>query len=393
MSTEQRAPGAEPGEDQEWGENTRQALGEDAHHNQHSDADEMRRKWGLSTLTPENDPSTRGVYGNVIYHEQEPRNYKTPGGTNLFCVSGFGAGKSTLFRHLAIEVLSSNNDRGDGMQESVVWRGSQNRSEWIALRDWTTLWLPSNAEYDAYWSREDSNEEEQVELEDVVREVRYYDDPVDLNHSIEPGTFNVVYPDPTFQGCGDVVRESNRTEKHLPFISPEDVRSPLTDYTEPSPPVHWWFAWYLARIDQGPYNVYITLEFDEVSEWCPHDASKDDHMTWKKVDVLSDAILDARKFGLSTFLAGQNSRHVHEMLRRVFQNRVVLGGNSNPTSRSQVIGFDAMPMNMEFMTTRDIGQGLIFRESGFDEFTWANIDKKRVDKGRKLKVEVFHDYV
>ncbi|MFC7137572.1 hypothetical protein ACFQRB_16230 [Halobaculum litoreum] len=138
-----------------------------------------------------------------------------------------------------------------GMSEAVVWRGSTSRSEWVPLAPWATVCLPASCDAEARLESTNSAGSRSVALEDVVREVRYYEDPRDLfeNH-VQPGKFHVVYPDPQMRGCQEVY-EDCPYEYELEFSDGDPVQ-------------HWWTAAVLARVHSGPYHFFVSFIIDEI---------------------------------------------------------------------------------------------------------------------------------
>jgi len=205
--------------------------------NRATDADQMRRCFGISPYSDE-WPPYQHPYPNCLNHTEDGGEWGHVGGTNWLGVGGKGAGKSTFGLYWAVRLMEVNN-------EAVLWRGVSNRSEWLPLAPWTTVYLPRSVDLDPRWMPEDMkrpNGGEPANLEEIVREVRYYDNPVDLNDQLEPGTFNVAYPDPEFTDCEDIMRSSDYVGTNVTFTPLSEA-----DENEGTSVEHWWFAYFVAR--------------------------------------------------------------------------------------------------------------------------------------------------
>ena len=260
--------------DYDWGEGTKQArrareTSEDDAPEWWTDAYEIRMRYGIPEFDP--DAFDYPVYPDALIHEKPARETDSAGGTDWLKVGERGCGKSTDNLNWACRLMDEN-------EETVVWRGSPNRSEWLPFADWTTLWLPSpdNASSSAEWVYEESGRatEPVDDLEDLVREVRYYDDVLELVDAIgehPPGTFNVVYPDPSFSGCEELTTETHRVSGTLPFVpqwqSIDEGGTPLT---------HWWYAFMLARVEFAESYGWTAWMFDEAADLVPPSVEQDD---------------------------------------------------------------------------------------------------------------------
>jgi len=328
--------------------------------NRHSDSDHMRRVFGI----PRFDDSAfeyPEVAAGCLMHARDNSAHSPAGGTDFMAFGKPGSGKSTLGLYWAIRLLEVNEHVG----EAVVWRGSESRSEWTPLAPWATVCLPSSCTVDVQLVSTDPDDpgERSVDLEDVVREVRYYDDPVDLwqNH-IKSSRFHVVYPDPQMTGCQELYEDSPK-RYDLEF--------------KPSDPVkHWWVSFVQARVEQGPFHNFSSLLFDEIGDLISQDASKDQFSSYQKVQLFRDYYVDARKFGLSMFCFGHSPEDVHEKVRRKVRWHVVMNGVSNPTRQGQVVGVGNVPMRTDMTSRMPVGRCLMWTEQAFEpKLGWKDIPK------------------
>jgi energy-coupling factor transporter ATP-binding protein EcfA2 len=332
----------------------------------HTDAESIRRKFGIGKFDPAafDYPS---VIPGLLMHAKDNSAYSAAGGTDALIQGPMGAGKSTLLKVLAAHLMDLND-------EAVVWRGSESRSEWTAFAPWAKVCLPASCEVEATLDATDGSEgyPREVDLEEIAREVVYYDDPMDLcqNH-LEEGKFHVVYPDPSMTGCQDLYERSPKRKDGLEF-TPED------------PVNHWWVAFMLARVEHGPY-FWTTLIIDEVGDIIPQSASKDKFATYQKVELYRDLFIDSRKFNLSVFHAGQNTMDAHEKARRKHRWRATLNGRANPTRASQVVGVNRVPMETDLTSDMPTGRGLLWTETNFAAFSWVDVPKPTAEE---LRVEL-----
>ena len=340
----------------------------------HSDSDSMRRHFGI----PAWDASRfryEGVLPNCFEHSWEAGGDRIAGGTDLLARGKPGAGKSTLAQYLAVRELEIN-------REKVVWRGSSSRSEWLGLAPWTVLCLPRGVEITARLESKNPNDPavllEREDLEEIVREVRYYDDPVDLNREVlDEGTFHVVYPDPRLRGCQEVLEASPERR----YDTPPDRE---TLFSEEDPASHWWFAWVLSRVEHGPHD-WTTLIFDEIGDIAPQSARKDSFGSYQKVELLKDTWVDARKFGLSIFCFGHSEVDIHQSIRHKIRWRIQMPKTANPTTASEVVGFESVPMNTDLTSRNSVGEALMYTETNFEGFKWKDVPSATP---YKLKLEV-----
>jgi len=368
----------------DWGEGTKQTHPDypdpddkpPGWNNKQTDARDIRRKFGIA---PFEDTWDFKPYPNCLVHEADGEKYGHVGGTNFLAIGEKGSGKSTLGHYWATRLMEVNN-------EAVVWRGSSSRSEWLPLKKWTTLLLPANAEIEPRWKPRDIREQnvgERADLDDVVREVKYYDDPIDLNDKLEPGKFHVVYPDPSFTGCDRIMRESD-------YMAQPTEHVPKSEADEPgdaTPPIHWWFAYFVAKIEYGPYD-WTSVIFDEVADLAPQSARADKHETYEKIEAMRRVMADSRKFYFSLFFFGHHEENLHSKVRRTIQWRISMpDGTSNPTaSDSPPVGLNDIPMYHDLLSRRDVGHGICWTETDFSLFKWDDMPVFEEDERRWLKI-------
>lgn len=354
--------------------NTAQATGNER---RHTDADSIRRHFGIPPFDPTNfshpvvvDNWIHTIDGSHPLWEEflesadtGGHHIKNQGGSDFLAIGKFGSGKSTFANFVATRMIEINN-------EAVVWAGSQSRAEWLPLAPWTTLCLPADVGFTAHLEPRDKTLPVvplgDGDLERIVRDVKRYEDPIDLNRNVvEPGKIHVVYPDPMMRRCEAIYQESpDRT-----YEAPRG-REQLFHQEDPDP--HWWFAWFLSRLEHGPFHPFSWI-VDEVGDIMEQGASKDQFGTFQKVKLVSDALAEARKYALSVFALGQDQTDVHEKFRRKLRWRVQLPGQANPTSKSEVVGFNTIPMDQDITSSLGIGQGLMYTESTFSKFSWPDM--------------------
>lgn len=322
---------------------------------EHTDADAMRRLARRENMNhaPEWDPSVfkYEIIPDVYEHTWNPSLTRKAGGTDVLASGKPGTGKSSLGLTMSMRVMEIND-------ETVIWRGSPSRSEWLPFAPWATLHLPERCKVDARIEPKDPTKSEQsVEIEDIVREVRRYANPIDLNkQQIQTGKFNVVYPDPRKFDCQAIYEDSNKKYEGIEF-------------SEDGPLNHWWFAWILARIEEGPYDWW-TWVADEIGDLAPQSAESDTYGTYDKINLLQDCWVDARKKGLTIYAFGHAERDIHDLLRHKIRWRIQMNGTANPTSGSELVGFNSVRMNSDITSQMPVGEGLIYTESAFDKIYW-----------------------
>lgn len=270
------------------------------------------------------------------------------GGTDFLAIGPPGSGKSTMALNHSIRLLEEND-------EKVVWRASTARSEWLPFAPWARVCLPEGVDVHArFVPKAPTQDGFEVELEDVVREVVHYRNPEHLNHDLlKEGQFHVVYPDPKMRGIQSIYEDTQ--EKQYDGL----------EFTADDPLNHWWFGYVLARVEQGPYH-WTSLIFDEIGDIAPEAARNDEFGHYQKVELFKDCLVDARKTGLSIFMFGHTESDIHSMIRRKIRWRVAMAGKANPTSGSQVVGFNNVPMNENLSSNLEVGKMVPYNESRFD---------------------------
>jgi hypothetical protein len=338
-----------------------------------TDARYMRETFGIPRW--DGDRKYEGVIPNCFEHSWEAGGDRIAGGTDFLARGKPGSGKSTLGCYSTIRLLEIND-------EKVVWRGSSSRSEWLPLAPWTVLCLPEGVDVSARLESKDPTDPAVLldvdDLEQIVRSVERYSDPVDLNRRIlKPGQFHVVYPDPRLRGCQEIYELDD--EKRYDTPPKRD-----TLFSSEDPATHWWFAWALARVNHGPHH-WTTWICDEIGDLAPQSASKDNFGTLQKVELLKDTWVDARKFGLSIFLFAHSEVDIHQLIRHKIRWRIQMPGMANPTSSSDLIGFESVRMDSDMTSRMDVGEALMYNETNFDRFSWDDIPDPT---SYKLKIEV-----
>lgn len=333
-----------------------------------SDARHIREHHGIPGYDRERFDYQKLV-PNVLEHvwEGSPQGAtKDKGGTDWLATGKPGSGKSTLGMNFAVRMMEIND-------EAVVWRGTPARSEWLPLAPWTTVCLPERVDVTARLEpRDPTRDTVEVALEDIVREVKRYANPVQLNRQLlDPGQFHVVYPDPRMAECQLYYEDSEKQRDGVEFAA-ED---PLD---------HWWFAWVMARIEYGPHG-WMTAILDEIGDICPESAGDDAYGTLPKIKLIKDYYVDARKYGLSFGLFGHSEADIHNELRRKVRWRIQMPGSANPTTGSQLVGFNSVPMETTMTERSPVGEALIYTESNFEKFGWADLE---APLDRKLKVHL-----
>lgn len=343
--------------------NTRQYAGDKR---LHSDAAFLRREHGM----PEFDPDVfeyQDLAPNLFCHTWDGGRDMVSGGSSCFITGPEGAGKSTLFLRISAIEMAQNESR-------VVWRGvTGSRSEWLPFHRVARVCIPKGFRATARVvpkEKDRSTMGKEVPLEDVVREVVYYSDVMDLNlNKIQDGMFHVVFPDPEMRGCQWVYEESDR------------VVASRTDEVEfrggHDPVDHWWFGWGLSLVERGPFPWTVWM-CDEVQSFAPEEAANDKYGTRLKVKLLGEAMEDMRKNGIARYFAGHKDKHLHNLIRDRIRWRICTNGTANPResrSSSIPVGFESVPMNSKLTVDMDIGEALLYNEAHFEAINWPEISK------------------
>lgn len=333
----------------------------------HTDAEHMRRTFGMARFDPAEYDYPSTVPGALL-HSHDAGAYSVPGGTDFLAEGPYGAGKSTMMHAWAAHLMDQND-------EIVVVRGSESRSEWVRFAPWAKVCVPASCDVEARviaGAETDGDYDRDVALEDVAREVVEYDDVRDLNQNhLEAGKYHVVYPDPEKTGCQALYEASAKEYDGLEF-------------SRTGPVDHWWFAWILDRVENGPFD-WTSFLFDEVGDILSQEAEKDDYGTYQKIQLYRDCHVDARKTALSVYMWAQNREDVHEKLRRKTRWRVTLNGRANPTTSTRVVGWNNVPMRTDLTSSRPLGTALMWTETNFEMFRWPDIPKPT---GEELRVRL-----
>lgn len=332
----------------------------------HTDAAAMRRRLGIPEFDPDN--WSWSVIPDLLDHTWSAGPDQSAGGTDLLATGPPGTGKSTLALGLSERLLEIN-------QETVVWRGSPSRSEWTPFAPWAKVCIPERVGISAKLVPKDPTREEiEVDLEDMAREVETYQNPIHLNKQVlEPGKFHVVYPDPRMFDCQEILADAARGGYEG------------LEFREEDPLNHWWFAWVLARVEEGPHH-WTTLVADEIGDIAPESARSDEFATYEKIQLLRDTWVDARKYGLTILAFGHSERDIHNLIRHKIRWRASMNGRGNPTAKSEVIGFNSVPMNSDLSSRMDLGECLVFTEQHFDKLAWSDVPDPLGSYSLKVKM-------
>ncbi|MFC7077862.1 ATP-binding protein [Haloarcula halophila] len=379
-----------PREGHDWGTGTQQGRAilddEDDAPDWWTDGYEMRMRFGI----PEFDAEAFDfeVYPDCLVHEKPADKTKSAGGTDWLKIGERGCGKSTDNLHWTIRLLEENGPKG----EQVVWRGSPERSEWLPLREWATLWLPEHADPDPSWESEGEQfVADDADLDEVVRSVETYADPADLLAQLEAhpsGTFNVVYPDPSFAGCEELTADTNRVAETLPFVPEWRTMGDETG----TPLSHWWYAFMLACVEARPTYSWLSVIFDEAGDLTPEDAEDDEHRTFKKLSLLRSVYADSRRAKLSIYWSAHYEENLHHKIRREVMWRVDMPDETpNPRTsyrNSVPVGYGTVPMHTDVMSSRKVGTALMYNQKEFTLYRWKDIPQLDADEGRWLQLEL-----
>jgi len=377
-----------PRDGYDWGHGTVQGRelrdDSDAAPDWWTDAYEIRMRYGIPSFDP--DAFEYPIYPDRLIHEKPAERTDSAGGTDWLKIGERGCGKSTDNLNWSVRLMEEDD-------EKVIWRGSPSRSEWLPFADWSTIWLParSNADVSARWVFDAGGARDLGDggLEDVARDVRYYDDVLDLIHQLDEhprGTFNVVYPDPSFSGCSELTRRTSRTAETLPFTpswqaGEDESGTPLS---------HWWFAFFLARVEFADSSWWTSVMFDEAGELVPPNAEQDEHRTYAKLLLFQSCMIDSRRERLSFFATVHREGQMHWMIQEEFMTRVHMpDGSPNPRKRRSTTipqGFSTVPMYADVMSDRNVGTALMYSENEFTLYRWSDL-KGSADEDRVLKLE------
>lgn len=335
-------------------------------------------------------PSTRRKMFKYLLHPDRPvdvDDIPSTGGTDAVVTGAPGSGKTTLMITLAVRIMEINN-------EAVVWRGSSSRTEWLPLAPWTRLCLPRGIDHEAVLAppKDESLPVDvdfdpvDVNLEDVVSEVVYYDDLTDLNTNVlEEGGFHVVYPDPKFRECEEITRRADETTP-LDYITAwEALEDDDLDASDVTPVKAWWYAWLIHHTAEGA-QMPVSWFCDEVKNVFPNGARNEKTDIPKMIEAVSDKYIDMRRNGLSVYLIGHNrKKHVSHHIRHLMRWGITMNGKSNPVNEEALSG--RAPMNRDIASELGIGQALVWTVSNqqFSLLPWDDINDEYKIPG-KMKV-------
>lgn len=354
-----------------------------------TDIYEIRMRFGLKKFEDIRSAHSHDIYIDTLVHEKPAETTASAGGTDWLRVGKKGCGKSTDNLQWAARLMEVND-------ETVVWRGSTGRSEWLPFAPWTTLWLPANASVSGRWVYgDDARAAETIpDLSGIVREVRRYDDVLGLVESLADypaGTFNVVYPDPSFSGCEELSEETDRVAETLPFVP--EWRT--TQEVSGTPLRHWWYGFLLARIDFASSYGWTSLIFDEARDLAPQDVEQDEHRSHKKASLFADLIRDSRRFKFSIYASVHREKQLFWMVSEQFERRIDMPDDTaNPKQRkssSHPQGWETVPMYADIMSHRDTGTGLMYNEAEFQAYSWTDLKSKIDLEDRVLKLSLGRD--
>ncbi|MFC7236579.1 hypothetical protein [Halosegnis marinus] len=374
-------PHQTPPDGYDWGERTLQGYEVLRDHRApkyyESDAQEIRGKFSIPSFDLEafcEHKFGRMVYPDTFIHEQSAERARSNKATDCFITAERDAGKTTFARNLSPRLMEEND-------EKVIWRGRSESSGWLPYRHWTQLYLPASVELDGTIMEEESDDRLQPlaneRLDELVREVVYYDDVYDLLDQISErpaGTFNVVYPDPSFAGCSTVIERTDRVTGTFEFTPAWESDDPVHDPGTRT--IDWWFAFIVARAEYGPFNEWWSLLFDECGDFIKQSASNAEGRLHDKIELLRSLWAASRKRKLSLFFFGHRGRNVHEIVRREFKWHIPADGSPNPTQgrrSSYPLGMQKVPMETDILSGQPQGTGICFVENEFSLFGWGNI--------------------
>jgi hypothetical protein len=378
-----------------------------------TDAEEARKRYRMGKFDPSNFEGIETCHPDLLVHERgRARLTDRVGGTNVLIKGEKGSGKSTLQASLAIRVMEQHRFTPDRLPDDVaadvdddldldnanlaIWSGSSSRSEWLRLKDYTTLWLPAGVEVEATWMNEGAGPSESgsdpADLEEVVRHVERYDGVYDLLEQLEEwkaGTFHVVYPDPEFRDCEEIVAESDRVAEPIPF-TPEPDADP--DESRPATPLtYWWVPFATARVESGPFQ-WMTWFYDEMHHLFEANARQDDHRTYDLVRLFRDLMDDTRRALFSAFASIHREDKLHHLVAKEFDWRIHMpDGSPNPhMGRTSLLppGFSSVPMRGDLMSEMSIGVGLCYQQNRRTWFRWSDVPFNEEDEQRWLRIRL-----
>jgi hypothetical protein len=310
-----------------------------------------------------------------------PDDLEAVGGTDALVWGPMGRGKTTVVQTILARMMEVSND-------AVVWRGTEQRTEWLPFAPWTIVALPEGVDYevsvappeeDAGFQGDVSFDPLVIDLEDIVWKVKRYSNLEDLNQNVlEPGGFHVVYPDPLHRGAEAATSQAVESGdlEYIPAGAGDDDNPP-------TPPKMWWFAWLIHHNSFGR-NMRVTWVCDEASNLFEDHASNDNHDLEKRIAAVSSSYVDFRRNGLSFILLSQRAEEIAWQIRKKMRWGVPLSGTSNPVSE-ELIGAGTPPMNVDLTTNWEIGKAIIYTAGAYTEFDFDAIPTRYQVPG-KLRV-------
>jgi hypothetical protein len=384
-----------------------------SHGEQRTDAAQIKELYGIPDLDIEGfraEHEGAMCYPDMVVHER-PSDYSCLTGGNKGTDGLFkghrDSGKTTMALNLAVRLMEQtaelpDNDGvdpvADGNMNRVVWRGRQRGSGWLALRHWTTLYLPSDVHFEIQWIDADTDTDrlEKFDLEDIVREVVYYDGVYDLLARLSdraPGTFNVVYPDPKFRDCEQITFETSKGEFNgkLDFVSTAEAE----EDSPPTPLADWWAPFLVARTETSLLEEWTSWICDEAGDLFPeHASNKGNQNQWHMVSMLRATWATSRKRRLSPFMFIHRGKNLNHELLEEFKWRINMpDGTPNPQKSEASTHPRHFSGSIEFDTDwigqldRDEFEALCYDIEGrWTRFTWGDIDPVVYDDERWLKI-------
>lgn len=301
-------------------------------------------------------------------------------GTDMWAIGEPGGGKTTLGLSAALWRMEINNETfiwGESVDES----GTNDRLEWLSFAPFATLAVPADLGVRVrIVPKHVGVEEFEVALEDICRDVIYYESVDGLLEQLQPGQFYVVYPDPLHRGC-DAASRFN----YFNFREVTDNGEPGPN--EPTKADHWWFAFIARRISADKFVHPTFINFDEAQKVLDADARKDIHQHYEKVKWYRDKYADARKKGVSFGYQTHSLSDIHRFGREKIRWRITMAGNAPPIGR-RLPGDRYCPIEQKVYTTNmDPGYAAIWKGEHFAKLRWPELKAKA-----RLDAEVSIDF-
>lgn len=350
-----------------------------------TDAKAIRtRRFAFPPLEPEEwyqreGMAVSGVYPDALIHTDDlstvPDTITTEGGTLVGIEAWLGSGKSTLVDQLATYQMQ----RG----ERIVVPGRQKTSEWRRMKDWASVWLPANVQIDTRWL--EVVDAPEPDLDRLCRDVRRYDGIRDLISKLQAqprGTYNVVYPDPLFRQCEDVMDDVDAAGVQTPSFTPKGLPNP-------TPASNWWFPFLSAcvldrdRRDRDGEPNFMSVHLDEFKSIASRNPASGDenHYLYENVQILSEMLIEMRKANLSVYAYFQKAEKVSQELLSEFTHWMELSnaGRSNRVTKAESPPpFRKVPMDYDLLSSRSSkGFGICYSGARFSEFQWSNLGYPR----------------